>query len=175
MPVLRARVDPETKELFLALAAAEGVTESILLRQLVQGAIGRRQEVRAPVAPDLEKLDMARLTIRMPQFLLEAAGQRAEVKGMASSRWISALVQSNLMREPVMSDREIETLQASARQLASIGRNINQIARSLNEAFRGAEQIRLEKLMELSDAINANRDTIRALVRASQKAWMAKS
>ena len=109
MPVLRARVDPETKELFLALAAAEGVTESILLRQLVQGAIGRRQEVRAPVAPDLEKLDMARLTIRMPQFLLEAAGQRAEVKGMASSRWISALVQSNLMREPVMSDREIET------------------------------------------------------------------
>ena len=114
---------------------------------------------------------MARLTIRMPQFLLEAAGQRAEVKGMASSRWISALVQSNLMREPVMSDREIETLQASARQLASIGRNINQIARSLNEALRGAEQIRLEKLMELSDAINANRDTIRALVRASGKAW----
>jgi iron-sulfur cluster repair protein YtfE (RIC family) len=92
---------------------------------------------------------------------------------MAPSRLVAALVQSNLMRAPVMSAAEIAALQESNRELAAIGRNVNQIAKAINEAFHHTERVRLDKLVELAQAIQENRATIRALVRASQNAWNA--
>ena len=92
---------------------------------------------------------------------------------MAPSRWVTALVQSNLTRQPVMSDDELAGLLASNRELAAIGRNLNQIARALNEAFYETERVKLEKLAELRQVITENRLAVRALVRASQNAWEA--
>ena len=75
-----------------------------------------------------------------------------------------------------MTDDELTALVAANRELAAIGRNINQIARALNEARLigaavDANHVKLEQLAELREAITRNRAAIRALVRASQNSW----
>lgn len=93
---------------------------------------------------------------------------------MAPSRWIAALVQSNLTADPVMTGAELAVLQASARELAFIGRNLNQIAKTINaKMITDAEPATIEMLTALGAAIQENRAAIRALVRASQGAWEA--
>ena len=90
---------------------------------------------------------------------------------MAPSRWISSLVQTALMKEPVLMEAELLALEESNRELAALGRNLNQIARALNTAFHETERVRLDLLGELKGAIDDNRKRILALVRASRGAW----
>lgn len=179
MPVLKTLVEPEIKTRFRNIAKARGLSESELLRAVVLAATDQSKDTDQPIQPDAEKAESDRMTVRMPRFLMEATKVRAKAKGMAPSRWVTALVQSNLTGKPVMSNAELEGLQASGRELVAIGRNINQIAKSINQAnviHPGAfekEWLPLIKLTELSQAITENRAAIRALVRASQNAWKA--
>lgn len=92
---------------------------------------------------------------------------------MSFSRWASSLVQSNLMRPPVLTERELLVIEAATRELGAIGRNISQIARSLDETYFRTERIRLDRLAELSAKITATRTAIGALVRASRRSWRA--
>jgi len=158
---------------FRSMAKARGLSESELLRAVILAVTGEDDDADQPIEPDAEKADIERMTVRMPRFLMEAATARGKVKGMAPSRWVAALVQSHLTRQPVMTDDELAGLLASNRELAAVGRNINQIARALNEAFHETERVKVERLAQLRDAIVKQRAAMRALVRASQNSWAA--
>ncbi|KWF77594.1 hypothetical protein WL93_26650 [Burkholderia diffusa] len=170
---LKARVEPEIKAAFIRRAKMRRMTESELLRAVVMAEIGQGSTTPEPIEPEPEKSDTDRLTVRLAAFLLEAVKQRAKARGMAPSRWIAALVQSNVTALPVLTEAELAAVLAANRELAAIGRNINQIARSLNEAFHETERVRLDKLAELAAIIAGDRQTIRELVRASKQAWRA--
>jgi predicted DNA binding CopG/RHH family protein len=174
MPVLKTLVEPETKIRFQAMAKARGLSESELLRALVL-AVDQEEGVldMQPVKPELDKLDQERITVRMPRFLMEAVNARGRLKGMAPSRFITAMIQSNLTKQPVMTGEELNALQETNRELVAIGRNLNQIARSLNGNFYETERIKLDSLRELKQVINKNVDEIRNLVRASNNSWNA--
>ncbi|MDG5827074.1 plasmid mobilization relaxosome protein MobC (plasmid) [Xylella fastidiosa subsp. pauca] len=164
MPVLKTVVEPETKTSFRSMAKARGLSESELLRAVVLAVTGQDTDTDTslePYAEKAEKVDIDRMTVRMARFLLEATKERARSKGMAPSRYVAALVQSNLTKQPVMTEEEIKVLLASNRELAAIGRNINQIAHVLNSAFHETERVRLDKLAELHQALVENRAAIR--------------
>jgi predicted DNA binding CopG/RHH family protein len=171
MPVLKTLVDPEIKSRFRKIAKALKLSESELLRAIVFDRTSAVNEVDQPIKPDPENAETDRMTVRMPRFLIKAIKDRAKKKGMAPSRWVAALAQSNITCKPVMSDDEIIKLRISNRELAAIGRNINQIARALNDTLQNSERLPLDKLAELGRVIAENRAAIRALVRASQNAW----
>ncbi len=170
MPVLKTLVNTETKTRFRNLAKTRGLSESELLRSVVL-VVTRQDTADQPIKPDAQNTELERMTIRLPGFLMKAAKQRGKAKGMAASRWVVAMVQANLTGKPVMTDKELAVLQASDRELAAIGRNINQIAKVLNENFHETERVRLNTLTALSQSITKNRAAIRSLVRASQQAW----
>ena len=92
---------------------------------------------------------------------------------MPPSRWVSALVQSNVTKHPVLLSDELRGVLASNRELAAIGRNINQIAKAINEAFHETERVRLDTLAEVAKAINQNKSAIRVLVQARKQAWLS--
>lgn len=173
MPVLKTVVETETKTRFHRMAKARDKSDSELLRAVILAVTGEDAAADRPIEPDAGRADTERVRLRLPRFLMDGLRARAKAKGMAPNRWVGALVQSNLMRQPAMSDDELVGLLASNRELAAIGRNLNQIARALNEAFHETERVKLEKLAELRQAIMENRRAIRALVRASQNAWEA--
>ena len=173
MLTLKTVVTRETKARFRNIAKTRGLSESELLRSLILAVTDEDHGSDQFIQPDAERVDITRMTVRMPRFLMEAACARAKSKGMAPSRWVTAMVQSNLTNLPVMTDVELAVLKTSSRELAAIGRNLNRIAHTLNQAFHETEQVRLEKLAQLSQAIMENRAAIRALVRTSQNAWDA--
>lgn len=173
MPLISARIDLDLKARFNALAQSQGLSDSELLRALVAMATDQAPQSSKPVKPEPAQAELERITVRMPSFLLQAAKRQAEKKGMATSRWIAALVQSNLTHSPVMNDDELAALLGNLRELVAIGRNINQMAKSLNQNFHLTEHVRLDKLQDLKQLVEENKQAIRLLIRASQQAWEA--
>lgn len=169
LPTLKVHVEQDVKDAFLALAAKRGKSQAALLKQLVAQAMASPadSQVEAPI----DRQQLKNVSVYLPEFLKRAVVARAKSKAMTSSGWIGALIQSALMREPVMTHNQLAALNTSARELAAIGRNINQIAKALNERPGDATMIKIDELRAVRREIESNRDSIRRLVRASQQAW----
>lgn len=176
MPHIITRTDEETKKAFRAVAKKRGITESKLLDELIASAIRAKPGAQIaddpePVKPTAESIEPARINIRLPAFLLDGAKQRAESKAMSTNRWVVALLQTHLTQKPVMTDYQVAMLKGSGRELAAIGRNMNQIARALHESSHETDRMKLKLLEDLAAEIKVNRQMISDLVRASLHAW----
>lgn len=173
MPALSTIVDDDTKARFLATARRLYLSESELLRAVVMVAIDQHQTGAPAIDADAGKAKTDRVRLSLPHFLMEDLRQRAKSVGMSPRRWISALIQSNLLRKPVVNDVELAALLGSNRELAAIGRNINQIARSLNQAPTERDRLTMDRLVQLRNAIIKQRAAVRELTRVSQENWKA--
>ncbi len=172
MMKIETQVDEDVKTRFKTIAKSKGFSEARFLRYMILKEIDLvKYDENKPLEPDIEKLSSVRVYVRVPEFILRDVKRRAKLKGMTSSRWIAALIQSNIMRLPVSSEKELFELESSNRQLAAIGRNINQIAKTLNEAFHRTEAVKIDMLEALTGEIKKNREIIISLVRACQNVW----
>lgn len=192
-PLLQAPVDPELFAAARAAAKAKGLDLAKLVREAVRRYLSEHIEGAAPltpvrrgsrlVEPDPARTTDTRFKVRLPEYVADAARDRATAAGMKTvSRWIAALAQSNVSTTPVLAEAEIDALHMNARALDAIGRNINQIAHSLNEArmqneFMTRDRIAIllptliGQLDDFRKQIIETRVNIRALVRASRNAW----
>jgi len=174
--LLQARIEPSLKAAFEAHAQAKNLKPSELLRRLVLAELGMQAELpelNAP--PGAKSLKVERVMLRLPSFMYAAVRVRAAAKGMVAARWISSLVQSHLAQEPVMTEKEVQMLRAMNRELAAIGRNVNQIAKALNSAVGDIERgrVSLEDLDKVPSSITVSRKIITNLIRKSQQSWSA--
>ena len=84
MPVLKTIVGLEKKMRFQNLAKTRGLSESELLRVIVKSSTEQKDETDIiSVEPDVTKVDLERVTVRLPRFLMEAARNKI---GRASCR-----------------------------------------------------------------------------------------
>lgn len=65
--------------------------------------------------------------------------------------------------------KEIEALGESNYQLLSIGRNLNQVARAMNEGRR--DSVTIESIERLRQIIDAHTDKVSGAIRASLERW----
>ena len=181
-PIVAARVLAAEREEFYALAAASNKKPGTLLRELIQAHISgagkesnlskQTERIRHLGDPQLERLEF-----RLPKFLKEEVKKRAELEGMKSAQWVSSLVQSSLMTTPVLTDQEVEVVSWANRELAAVGRNLNQIARSMNraeligESFTKNEVLTLEGINQVNANVRKLRDMMLRLVAARHRAW----
>jgi hypothetical protein len=118
--------------------------------------------------------ELKQITLRMPKFIMTAAKTKAKAQGMATSRWIKSLVQSNLIQPPVLIDNAIIALKETDRELAAVGNNLNQIARRLNETVK-TDRVRTEILEEVRQEVRQEvkkvRLSIDELIRVSRNGW----
>lgn len=168
---LIARFDRETKAAFVRRAKAKGVKPGELLRRLVLMELEKKTPEKQALEPDPEQLGMACLNVRMPAFIKAGANKKAEAEGMPTACWIAALVQSNLMADPVLTVKELRMLEVVGRELNAVGRNVNQIARHINAGLQSTDPISFESLNNLPRAIANARQAIDALVIAKHRSW----
>ena len=159
-------------EQFEQLARKHQASPSEMLRESVRQRL-EAESMRATPAPALRAGggEYKKVTLRVPAYVLEGARTRALLKGMKVSKWMVSLVQSNVSSDPVLTDPELLELEECARQLAAIGRNINQIARALHMAPHETDRIKVDQLKYLSDSIGRTKTAMLGLVRASRNAW----
>lgn len=172
MKILKTKVDEKTKEAFRQAAQSRGMSEAELLRFAINNVVDNDAETPFPflVEPTPVGCELHQMTIRLPDFLIAEIKMRGERVGMVASRWVAALVQSNLMQNPVLTEKEIRTVQASNRELAAIGRNLNQIARALNINAESPNDLG-EVLVKLKIEIDKNKEENFNLIKNSRGIW----
>ena len=175
-PLRRVRLGQALDAQFDQLANERKVSPSELLRlamrrELAAAAASSMPKTATKPAPTGAGLDFKKVTLRVPVYVLEAARERALLKGMKVSRWMVALVQSNVTADPVLSERELHELEESSRQLAAIGRNINQVARAINAAPHEVDRLKADQLEYLGASISRAKAGMFNIIRSSRNAW----
>jgi Bacterial mobilisation protein (MobC) len=148
------KVTPGTalKEVVGRLLSKESTTS--LFKQTSGPDQGKKLRWEVPLTPS-EKLAMVK---------------RAEQENCSPRRWVVDLIRLALTHEPQFSTKELEVLGESNYQLYSIGRNLNQLAKRLNEGH--LEPVTVERIEELRKVIKAHTETANRAMSASYRRWV---
>ncbi len=159
-------IPDELKSRFAALAFSRGLSDSALLKQLVELAvIGVSLELASP-HPLVAVTRDARITIRLVPADRLLLRERAAARGMRAASYVSTLTRAHLRSLSPLPDREIAAMQAIAVQLAAMGRNVRTIALTSPSAGLTPDHTRMTlKLCE------ATREYVRGVMRANRRSW----
>jgi hypothetical protein len=168
-PCIQCRVSREAKARLHAIADERGVTESALLKKLVDVALLQSTGVHA--AEPLGAVSRnARAFVRLrpeDHFLLR---ERATARGMAAATYASIVLRTHLRGVARIPDREFAELKRAVAELGALGRNLNQIARVANETRR-ANRFSTQDLQAVLRACTALRDRVKELLHANAVSW----
>jgi hypothetical protein len=167
---IQCRVTPEIKALVRALAQRDQLTESALIKQLLEVVL------RSSAAAGLFSLKPprtprdTRLYVRLDPDDRLLLNERAAARGMPSATYVAVLVRSHLRHLVPLPKQELLALKSAVAELGAIGRNLNQIARAMNQGGRVAGPGR-EELRAMLQVGGALRDHVKALLAGNAKSW----
>lgn len=168
---IAARVSPETKAKFRALAEQQQMTESALLKQLIELTVQRVSHadvdfLRSPA----RRLRAARLYVRLhpeDQLLLM---ERAAARQMPAATYVSVLVRAHLRNLAPLPKAELMALKRAVAELGAIGRNLHQLAvlahQQASPVAPGREDLRM--MLKVCEAM---RNNTKGLIKANSHAW----
>lgn len=166
---IERRVTKEQKEAWQAFCHAQGVSESDMLGLMIE------KVTAGSVALDhkgLKETKTDQLNIRLNTRDMKRITKRAKAEGFISrTAWLTAVAMANLNREPVLTESEIQALRTSNRELAAIGRNLNQIAKVLNTEFRESDKLNRQAVLALSEKIDSHREEVAGLLQRNLNKW----
>ena len=167
---IQCRVTPETKAFIRALADRERITESVLVRQLLEVVL-RTSAVRAIPRADEEPRSNrdVRLYVRLDPSDRLLLKERAATRCVPPATYVAALVRSHLRGIAPLLKEERRTLDSVVAQLTAVGRNLNQMMRALNRGQTAAP--RQEDVQAMLRVCGALRDHVKALLAANEKSW----
>jgi hypothetical protein len=87
--------------------------------------------------------------VRFTAKELKAIGRRAAHEGMSVPRWVISAARAQVSGEPQLGAEALAAMSRSAVQVRSIGRNLNQLTRALNEIALHIREGRQEEAAKL--------------------------
>lgn len=170
-PCIQCRVSPEIKRRLQAVAEQQRVTESALLKRLVESVLLAPAMPNTQIVEPIESMPRnARVFVRLRLEDHVLLRERAVSRGMATATYASVVLRTHLRGVTLIPDRELLELKRSVAELGAIGRNLNQITRIANQTGRpvGASSQELQALLR---ACTALRDHVKGLIRANTASW----
>jgi hypothetical protein len=169
---LKTWVSKETKERFAAVARHQEISDSALLKRLIELMLRTASAIDTTVTPraDTPATRGSRLTVRLrpdDQILLR---ERATARGMPAATYISVLTRAHLRSLSPLPKEELLALRRTVSELGGIGRNLNQIARAANlgEQVAGPGRDELRAILRICEGL---RDHVKGLLTANIKSW----
>lgn len=169
--IITARVTSELKNRFAEVARHLALSESAFLKRVVEAALvavtaakPQGTEVVEPVPKD------GKISVRLRTDDLLLLRERAKARAMSTSAYVSLLIRSHLRGLTPLPGAELAALKGSVAELNAIGRNLNQMARAVNQGAgsHGASKADLQALLR---ALNGMRIRIKALITANVTSW----
>jgi len=171
---IQCRVSQATKAALRAVAERQQITESALLKRMLQVVLSSADPDAAGVAADADAADraarQARLYVRLTpddRLLLQA---RSTARCLAPATYASVLLHAHLRALTPVPEAELRAIRQATRELAAIGRNLNQIARAAHQGGVGMGTSR-ENLFAMLKICEALRDHFRAYVSTNLSSW----
>jgi hypothetical protein len=169
---LKTWVTRATKERFTAVARHQGLSDSALLKRLIDLMLRSTDPAScdAGTSAEPEAIRSTRLTVRLrpdDEILLRA---RAAQRTMAPATYLSVLTRAHLRSLAPLPKEELQALKRSVSELGSMGRHLNQIARAANQGDRveGPGREELRAMLRICEAL---RDHVKGLIAANLKSW----
>src|SRR5262245_21828195 len=126
---IQCRVTPAMKTLVRALAEREQITESALIKQLLEVLLRTAALEGFPNVDTLDKPNRdARLYVRLDADDRALLASCATARGMRAATYVSVLVRSHLRKITPIPKDELAALKSSIAELRAIGNNLNQMA-----------------------------------------------
>lgn len=162
-------VSAETKQRFASAAARQGLSESALLKRLIEQMLSAGAGDEA-VPPAPVPVRDTRVTIRLVADDQALLRERAAARTMAAATYVSSLVRAHLRQAAPLPERELAALRATVNELAALGRNLNTMTRLLHRDGRqsGPGLGEARTMLRICEAL---RDHVRALVKANLVSW----
>lgn len=112
----------------------------------------------------------SRLNVRLRTEDRLLLHERAAARGMASATYISVLVRAHLRSLAPLPKEELVALKRAVGELGAIGRNLNQIARAVNEGGRvaGVGRDEFRAILKICEAL---RDHTKNLIKTNTASW----
>lgn len=165
-PLLAARVAPELKLAFDALADREGVSSSALLTRVLRTVLDLNESL--PRAVVLPSTGNERLSLRLRPGDREALEALARSRKLRAATYVTALVHSHLHSCPALPMQELAAMKVAASHLAATSRHLQHL-QGVGGGTSDEELIR--RLDSVSSTASEVRVYVGNLVRASLRCW----
>ena len=183
--VLKTTVAPDLKLQAKAIADSEFLSEAAWLKRLV---IREIRSARGTSAAE-EREPCCATRLRKPSREARGSGAcnrpifvrlkpddrllldaRSEARGMRPATYVAVLTRSHLRRLAPLPKDEMQALRRSIGELATIGRNLNQIAKAANDGGRlpGSAREDFRAMLKVCEAL---RDHTKAMLKANLTSW----
>ena len=177
-PYLNVYLGP-TKKPWAAYCARLGKKPGAAIKEAIEAQLSKaaRSDTSAASRPAVkqqaeEKPDTGakgRVEVRLTPSEKAAVLELASVEGCSPQHWIINTVRATLTRQPQFGMRELDALGESNYQLLAIGRNLNQIAKRLNEGL--PETVTVQHIEKLRRVIEQHTEVVSKAMRASLERW----
>jgi hypothetical protein len=167
---IHCRVTSQTKALAQAAARNQGISESHLIKQLLETVLRIATPGESPSPDSLSQFRRhSRLSIRLAAEDRARLADRAQARGMASATYVSLLVRSHLNNSAPLPKAEYLALRQSILELSALGRTLNQIARAANLGKSPPpHNANFAAMLRVADGL---RDHFKALIKANEASW----
>lgn len=162
------------KEPWVAYCAALGKKPGATLKEAVEKQLERAANLPTPepmkqTGQTADGEPKVRFEFLLTQSEKAALVARANLERCSQRRWVIDAIRVGLTQEPQFGMKEIEALGESNYQLLAIGRNLNQVAKAMNEGR--LESVPTEAIEKLRKIIDTHTDTVSSAIRASLERW----
>ena len=142
-----------------------------LMRYMIQDdmPLEVRRWIAAQTEGEPDEGPKERLEVRFTPTEFQGITTRSEAEGCSPQRWVINCVRASLTHEPQFTMETTKALWESSYQLRAIGRNLNQIAKRLNEGKPA--NIKTEQIEKLATYIYRHTDKVAAVQDASLSRW----
>lgn len=183
MPIIGARVSAETKVEFESVARTRDTTSSRLAALLITefmkhekaactetSPAPRPRSAAAPVGKTAD-IKTEQVFVRLEPYYFAELGRLASARQWYRGTYLSNLFRAHLDQRPVLCDAEIQAVRQVARQLADMGRNINQIAKKLNTSLDPTHQVTSLDYEQVKMLIELEASAVKDLIKANLRGW----
>lgn len=171
---LTAAVDLNRKKRFIAAARSRSRSTSCQLVLLIDDFLGIEPlpEQDPPAPGGAKSKDVA---VRLTPYHYAELNRLARARHWHRSTYLAHLFDVHLTGNPRLSQDEVDALRQVARQLADVGRNINQIAKSLHCSLDNAHMAMAFDFDMVEALIASETAMLKELVRANVQSWRGES
>jgi len=156
----------DLKARWVDYCAGLGKTPGAAIKEAIEQQLEKAAKNPPPPPIDEPKV---RFEILMTKSEKLAVLERSNLERCSQRRWIIDAIRAGLTREPQFGMKEIDALGESNYQLLAIGRNLNQVAKAMNEGRR--DSVTIESIERLRGIIDAHTDKVSGAIRASLERW----
>ena len=126
---IRCRVSPTTKAALRAAAERQQLTESALLKRVLDLVLNRAGASESVVVTAADQsARQARLYVRLTAGDRQLLQERSGARCLAPATYTSNLLRAHLRGLTPLPEAELRAIRQATRELAAVGRNLNQIA-----------------------------------------------